>query len=182
MEGGRKVVIFCSSSDAIDPAYNAAARELVHALCTAGYTIVSGGAVKGTMGVVSDEVTRCGGRHIGVLPRFMAAYAYPGLTQLHWTDTMSRRKELMREGTCAAIALPGGPGTLDELFETLTLAKLGLYPGRVMAYNAGGFYDPLRRMMDTLLEEKMMDADARALLAFPACVEEVMALLPGSGA
>ncbi len=177
METGRRIVIFCSSSYDIDPAYNEAARALVRAACASGFTIVSGGAVKGTMGVVSDEVTRCGGRHIGVLPHFMAEYRYPGLTQLVWTDTMSVRKEKMREGTCAAIALPGGPGTLDELFETLTLAKLDRYPGKVVAFNVAGFYDPLKRMMCDLCEKKMMDAHARDLLHFPETVEEVMALL-----
>ena len=123
----REIVIFCSASGDIDPKFNQAAREATRAACSLGYTIVSGGTVRGTMGVVADEVVECGGRHIGVLPRFMREYAYPSLTETVWTDTMSERKERMREGTCAALALPGGIGTLDELIETLTLAKLHLY-------------------------------------------------------
>ena len=122
MNEERKVVIYCSASYDIDQKYNQAAREVTRAACSLGYTIVSGGAIKGTMGAVADEVARCGGRHIGVLPRFMEQYKFPGLDQVIWTDTMAERKEKMREGTCAAIALPGGIGTLDELLRGLLRA------------------------------------------------------------
>jgi uncharacterized protein (TIGR00730 family) len=177
MADERKVVIFCSSSHEIDPAYGKAARQLVRALCAKGYTIVSGGSFRGMMGDVSDEVVRCGGRHVGVLPRFLSAYAYDALTQLVWTDTMAERKEKMREGTCAAIALPGGPGTLDELFETWTLAKLGQYPGKVIAYDAGGFYAPLRGLVAALSDEKMLDDHARGLLRFATSAEEILSMI-----
>ena len=112
-EGERKIVIFCSASNDIDPRFNQAARNLVRAACSLGYAIVSGGTVKGTMKVVADEVVACGGTHIGILPRFMTEYHYPALTRTIWTETMAERKEKMREGTNAAIALPGGIGTLD---------------------------------------------------------------------
>ena len=131
MANERRIVFFCSASKEIDPIYNQAAREAIRAACSLGYTIVSGGAVKGTMGVVADEIVACGGVHIGVLPRFMAVYRHPSLSETVWTDTMAARKEKMREGTCAAVALPGGIGTLDELIETLTLAKLDIYKGDI---------------------------------------------------
>lgn len=112
----RKVVIFCSSSQSgIDPKYDSAAKELVRALVERDYTVVSGGTRKGTMGVVSDEVVAAGGRHVGVIPRFMESVVAHELTETVWVDTMSERKEKMREGTCAAVALPGGVGTLEEL-------------------------------------------------------------------
>ena len=88
-EAERKIVIFCSASYEIDPKFNQAAREVVRAACSLGYTIVSGGAVKGTMGVVSDEAAAAGGRHIGILPRFMAGLEHPSLSETVWTDTMS---------------------------------------------------------------------------------------------
>ena len=115
----RKIVFFCSASFDIDEKYkyNQAAREATRAACSLGYTVVSGGTVKGTMGVVADEVVRCGGRHVGIIPRFMEDVVYPSLDETVWTDTMAERKELMREGTCVAVALPGGIGTLDELIE-----------------------------------------------------------------
>ena len=100
------------------------------------------------MGVVADEVVRCGGRHVGIVPRFMEDVVYPSLDETVWTDTMAERKELMREGTCVAVALPGGIGTLDELIETLTLAKLDLYKGKIIALDFDGFYEPLKALLD----------------------------------
>ena len=173
----RRIALFCSSIQEIDPDFHEAAREVTRRLCGKGYTIVSGGSWRGTMGVISDEAVRCGGRHIGVVPRFMAKYAYEGLTQLVWTDTMAERKEKMREGTCAAIALPGGPGTLDELFETWILAKLEQYPGKVIAYDAGGFYAPLRGLVAALSDEKMLDDHARGLLRFATSAEEILSMI-----
>jgi len=140
----RRIALFCSSIQEIDPDFHEAAREVTRRLCGKGYTIVSGGSWRGTMGVISDEAVRCGGRHIGVVPRFMAKYAYEGLTQLVWTDTMAERKEILRDKAEAVIALPGGIGTLDELIETQVLAKLGQYDGKIFALNIKGFYEPLK--------------------------------------
>jgi len=169
----KKIVFFCSASYGIDPKYNQAARDMVRAACLRGYTIVSGGAIKGTMGAIADEVAKCGGKHIGVLPHFMKDFEHPGLTETVWTDTMSERKEKMREGTCAAIALPGGIGTLDELIETLTLAKLGKYDGQVFALNCGGFFNPLIFLLDYYVETGMLDERSRGLIAFASSVEEL---------
>ncbi len=174
MEEGRKIVIYCSASYDIDQKYNQAAREVVRAACTLGYTIVSGGAIKGTMGAVADEVVRCGGRHTGVLPRFMEQYKFPGLDKVVWTETMAERKEQMREGTCAAIALPGGIGTLDELIGTLTLAKLGKYSGKVYALNLDGFYEPLKALLDHYVATEMLAERDRNLIEFPDTVEELI--------
>ena len=176
-EGERKVVIFCSASYDIEPKFNQAAREVVRAACSLGYTIVSGGAVKGTMGVVADETAACGGFHVGVLPRFMSVYHHPALNETIWTDTMSARKEKMREGTCAAIALPGGIGTLDELVETLTLAKLDIYKGRVIAFNLDGFFDPFIALLDHYVRTGMLDPGSRDLVSFPSSVAELTELL-----
>ena len=98
-------MIFCSSSQSgIDPKYDSAAKELVRALVERDYTVVSGGTRKGTMGVVSDEVVAAGGRHVGVIPRFMESVVARELTETVWVDTMSERKDKMREGTCAAVS------------------------------------------------------------------------------
>ena len=173
----QSALFFCSSSD-IDPKYIDAARRVVRATCLKGYTIVSGGATKGLMKVVADEAQACGAANIGVLPRFMEEFSHPNLTQLIWTDTMSQRKDLMRlYGSDIAVALPGGIGTLDELFETYTLAKLDKYHGKVVAFNCFGFYDGVREMMDKLVSENMLDQKTRELLYFPQTVEEFEALL-----
>lgn len=170
----RKIVIYCSASYDIDGKYNQAARELTRAACSLGYTIVSGGSIRGTMGAVAEEVVNCGGRHIGVLPHFMEKFKFPGLDELIWTDTMAERKERMREGTCAAIALPGGIGTLDELIETLTLAKLGKYSGKVLALNLDGFYEPLKSLLDHYVATGMLAPRDRDLIEFPDTVAELV--------
>lgn len=151
----KELVVYCASNTNIDPKYNRAAREVVLAACAKGYTIVSGGSWRGTMGAVSDAVTEAGGRHRGVLPRFMQGFEYPELTELVWTDTMAERKEEMRRGTSVAIALPGGIGTMDELFETMVLSKLGRYEGRILVLNLDGFYDPLRALLEHFVREGM---------------------------
>lgn len=170
----KKLLIYCSASYTIDPKFNDAARDIVDAACGLGYTIVSGGTVKGTMGVIAEEVVKVGGKHIGVVPRFMDKLVYPEMTETIWTDTMSERKEKMREGASACLALPGGVGTLDELMETLTLAKLDQYSGKVIAYNMDGFYEPLKNLLDHYVKTEMLDTKSRGLIAFPETIEELV--------
>ena len=177
MQGDRKIVVYCSASKGIDPKYDAEAADFIRGAVGEGFTIVSGGTVKGTMGVVSDTVHQCGGRHIGVIPRFMDEYVYHGLSEIVWTDTMAERKAKMREGTCAAVALPGGGGTLDEIVETLSLAKLGRYSGKVIALNIEGFYDKFRELLDFYVEKGMLAAEHRDLIKFPATVGELISML-----
>ena len=138
---------------------------------------MSGGTVKGLMRHVCDEASQCGAEVIGVLPRFMKGLEHPALTECIWTDTMSQRKEAMRAGTSLAIALPGGIGTLDELAETYCLAKMGLYGGRVVAFDMEGFYEPLKRQLDGFVRAGMLSEDALGLISFPVTFEEVEALL-----
>lgn len=133
--------------------------------------------MKGTMGHVCDEASRCGAPVIGVIPRFMKGLEHPALTECIWTDTMSERKEAMREGTCLAVALPGGIGTMDELAETYCLAKMDIYKGRVIVFNMDGFYEPFKEQLDLFVRKDFLTAEARALISFPETVEEVKALL-----
>lgn len=175
---GKAAAIFCSSYPDIDPAFNEAARAVVRALCGRGFAVVSGGTVRGTMKVVADEAVACGGTHVGVLPRFMQQYAHPDLTELVWTDTMSERKEYIRSvARDLAVVLPGGVGTMDEFFETLTLAKLGKYGGRILVCNFKGYYDGLRMLLDSFVRGGMLDAPSRALVEFPSDAEEFEKML-----
>ena len=159
-----KIAIFCSASKACPKEYNDNAAKVIEGLCGKGYGIVSGGTCLGTMGVVSDTVAKCGGYHKGVLPRFMKDVAFPGLSEVVWTDTMSERKEEMRRGTIAAIALPGGIGTLDELIETHVLVKLQKYGGRVIVLNIGGFFNPFLQLLDHYVATGMLTAEDRRLV------------------
>ena len=173
----KKIVIFCSASFGIERKYDDAVRELTRSVCELGFTVVSGGTIKGTMGAVADEVAKCGGRQIGVIPRFIKDLVHPALDEVVWTDTMSERKEKMREGTCVSVALPGGIGTLDELIETLTLAKLGRYDGKIMALNIDGFYNPLISLLDHYVETGMLDLRSRNLIEFPDTVQDLVSHL-----
>ena len=174
---GKVALFFCSASFDIDPKFNQAAREYVRAACLHGYGISSGGTVKGTMKVVVDTAKAFGARTEGVLPRFMAPVAHPDLDEVAWTDTMAERKERLREDATVVVALPGGIGTLDEFFETLTLAKLGKFRGKVIVANVDGFYDKLKELLDFYVATGMLDAGTLALAHFVDSVEAFEALL-----
>lgn len=171
----KNIAIFCSASKDIDQRFNEGAAKLVTGLCAKGYGIVSGGTIKGTMGVVSDAIAKAGGYHKGVLPCFMADLAHSGLSQVVWTDSMSQRKEEMRRDTVAAIALPGGIGTLDELIETHVLKKLAKYNGRVIVLNLNGFFKPFLALLDHYVATGMLTKADRALVESFDTVEDLIA-------
>ena len=169
-----KIAVFCSASFEIDPIYNKVAREFVRAASLRGYGIVSGGTIKGTMGEISDELHECGGYHLGVIPRFMEQYVYPELTEVIWTDTMAQRKTLLREGTCAVVALPGGIGTLDEVIETFALVHLKQYFGKIFVLNHNGFYEPLRQLLRHYFDTGMMTEATMSKMVFAETEEDIL--------
>jgi uncharacterized protein (TIGR00730 family) len=172
-----KIAVFCSARCDIDPEYNEAARLFVRGAAALGFKIVSGGTVKGTMGEISDELHACGGYHLGVIPRFMKEYVYPHLSEVIWTDTMAERKTLLREGTCAVVALPGGVGTLDELIETVALVHLKQYFGRMFVLNHEGFYEPLKVLLDHYVATGMMPQATRDKIVFADTAEQLLEIL-----
>ena len=172
-----KIAVFCSASFEIDPKYNKVAREFVRAASLRGYGIVTGGTIKGTMGEVSDELKNMGGYHLGVIPRFMKEYVYPELTEVIWTDTMAERKTLLREGTEAVVALPGGVGTLDEVIETVALVHLKQYDGKVLLLDHEGFYEPLKNLLKHYLDTRMMPQSTFDKVVFAATAEELLDML-----
>ena len=169
-----KIAVFCSASFEIDPIYNKVAREFVRAASLRGYGIVTGGTIKGTMGEISDELHECGGYHLGVIPRFMEQYVYPDLTEVIWTDTMAQRKTLLREGTCAVVALPGGIGTLDEVIETFALVHLKQYFGKIFVLNHNGFYEPLRQLLRHYVDTGMMTEATMSKMVFAETEEDIL--------
>lgn len=171
----KKVAIFCAASVKIDEKYNDAAREVVRALHALNYTIVSGGGKVGTMGAITSESVKLGGRHIAVIPEFMKGLENPNLEEVIWTPSMAVRKEVMRENACAAIALPGGIGTVDEIIETHTLKKLHKWEGGLFALNVYGFWDPFIALLDHFVETATLDPQDRDLIRFPRTVEELIA-------
>ena len=118
-------------------------------LATEGLEIVYGGGARGSMGALADGALSQGGRVLGILPRFMAdlEWGHAGLTELELVEDMRIRKHLMLTRSQAAIALPGGSGTLEELLEAITLKRLGLYLNPILLVNTRGFFNPLLEVL-----------------------------------
>jgi len=173
------VAVFCASADGADPAYLATAVELGQALATRNIGVVYGGAKVGLMRAVAEAALKAGGRVIGVIPTVLVdlEVAHQGLTELHVTDTMHTRKALMASRADAFIALPGGFGTLEELFEVLAWQTLKLHAKPILLLNTNGFYDKLLSFLDHALEQGMMSAKKREILLVAATVDEALVLL-----
>lgn len=155
----RSVCVYCASSTAAHPQFREAAFNLGGILAELGLEIVYGGGARGSMGALADGALSKGGRVVGILPRFMAdlEWGHPGLTQLELVEDMRIRKHTMLSRSQAAIALPGGCGTLEELLEAITLKRLGLYVNPILMVNTRGYFDPLIRLLDSAIEERFMD-------------------------
>jgi uncharacterized protein (TIGR00730 family) len=104
----------------------------------------------------------------------MEQYVYPDLTEVIWTDTMAQRKTLLREGTCAVVALPGGIGTLDEMIETFALVHLKQYFGKIFILNHEGFYEPLRLLLRHYVDTKMMTEETMSKIIFAQTPDEIL--------
>ena len=139
----KRLCVFCGSSQANSKRIVAAARQLGEAIALRGIELVFGGSHVGLMGVMAGAALACGGKVIGVLPRFMAdkELAHTELTQLHLVDTMHERKQLMAELAESLVALPGGFGTLEEIFEAITWGQLHLHSYPCGVLNVDGYYD-----------------------------------------
>ncbi len=150
----KRICVFCGSHFGSDPAYRAAAVELGECLVERGLGLVYGGGDVGMMGAVADTVMAAGGEVIGVIPRSLRdrEVAHRGITDLQVVDSMHERKRLMYAQAEAVVALPGGIGTLDELFESMTWNQLGIHLKPAGVLNVGGYFDPLVAMLDRALE------------------------------
>ncbi len=160
------ICIYCGSSSGRLEAYSTAASELAQALVSRNIRLVYGGAGIGLMGRVADEVLKLGGQAIGIIPKALAhkEVAHKNLTELHVTDSMHERKMLMAELSDGFIALPGGIGTLEELFEIWTWAQLGFHNKPCGLLNVEGYYDLLIGFLDHVAAEQFFKKDHHALL------------------
>lgn len=162
----RRVAIYCGSSRGNNPVFETAAVQLAHYLVSQGVGIVYGGGNVGIMGVIADAALAAGGEVIGVIPDSLLAkeLGHQGCTELHITRSMHERKQLMVDLSDAFIALPGGFGTLDELFETLTWLQLGFHGKPVGLLNVAGFFDQLLNFLDHMVAAGFLKAEHRASL------------------
>ena len=170
------LTIYCASSATLAPIYTEAAAELARAAVLAGADIVTGGGYTGLMGAVADAALAAGGKVTGIIPRFMEerGWHHRGLSELRIVEGMHPRKELMASLATAAIALPGGVGTFEELMEIITWRQLGLFKGNVVIYNVNGYYDALLAMFDRAIAEGFMRPDHRTLFTVATSVDEVL--------
>ncbi len=141
--------MFCGSRAGADPAFMEAGRQMGRAIAARGLTLVYGGARVGIMGAVANAALAAGGRVVGVIPRSLVSkeIAHDGLSELYLTETMHERKDRMVMLSDAFIALPGGFGTYDELFETITLAQIGIHDKPNALLDTNGFFQPLLTLL-----------------------------------
>lgn len=170
------ITVFCGSSSGTDPIYKRAAFQLGKTLADKRIGLVYGGAKVGLMGAVANGVLENKGRAIGVIPRFLKSVeiAHESLTELILVDTMHQRKAKMDELSDAIIALPGGFGTMEELFEMLTWGQLGLHKKPVGILNTDGFYDELLALSDKMVARGFLKQGNRDMLLVDADIDRLL--------
>ena len=172
----KRICVFAGSSPGRRPEYVEAAQQLGEELCARGYDLVYGGGRVGLMGAVADSVLHNGGQVIGVIPEGLAEkeVAHQGLTDLRVVTSMHERKALMAELSTAFIALPGGLGTLEELFEVLTWAQLGIHakPGGLV--NVGGYFNGLLEFIAHAVEERFLTQEHQSMILVDSNIEALL--------
>ncbi len=162
----RSVCVFCGANPGRDPVYREAAERLGAEIARRGMTLVYGGGAVGLMGIVADVALEAGGEVIGIIPQSLrdAEIGHPGLTRLEVVDGMHARKARMAELADAFIALPGGLGTLEELFEVWTWGQLGYHAKPLGLFEVNGFYAKLSAFLDHLMHEGFVRPPHRDML------------------
>jgi hypothetical protein len=161
----RRICVFCGSNSGSEKIYTEAARELGALFAREGIALVYGGGSVGLMGELADAVLHAGGEVIGVIPHALWAreFGHRGLTDLRIVDTMHERKAQMADLADAFIALPGGLGTFEEIFEVWTWAQLGLHAKPLGFLDVNGYYTPLMQFLDRAVRERFVRAEHRAI-------------------
>ena len=175
----KNVAVFCASADGADPVFRAVAEELGRKLAERGIGVVYGGGRVGLMHAVAEGALAAGGRVVGVIPTVLVEQevAHEGLTELHVTDTMHTRKAMIGARSDAFIALPGGYGTFEELFEVLAWQTLKIHAKPVLVLNTNGFYDTLLAFLDECVAQGMLTQEKREIVLVARTVDEALQLL-----
>jgi uncharacterized protein (TIGR00730 family) len=172
-----RICVYAASSAHCAPQYHDAARTLGRLLAQAHCTVVYGGGGIGLMGAVADGALEAGGHVIGIIPRFMTEveWQHPGIANLEVVEDMRERKHRLLTGSDAVVALPGGCGTLEELFEAITLKRLGIYFNPIVLVNTDGFYDGLQSFLLKTIDEKMMNREHADMWSLVDSPDDVLA-------
>jgi uncharacterized protein (TIGR00730 family) len=160
-----QVCVYCASSGRIHPDYFNATAKLAQELVAHDFTVVFGGGSSGLMGQLADSVLNAGGKIKGIMPQFMneVEWGHKGVSDFTYTETMHERKAKFLEGTDALIALPGGPGTFEELFEAITLKKLAQFTKPIVLLNTRNYFKLFIDLMQHAVNEKFMTDDLNEL-------------------
>ena len=153
-----KLCLYGASSNLIDKKYMEATEKLGEEMAKRGHTLVFGGGANGLMGAAARGATKAGGEIIGISPKFfdVDGVLYDKCTEFIYTETMQERKHLLVTKSDGFIVMPGGPGTFDELFETLSLRQLGIHNKPIAVFNIDGYFDPLGQMLKNAFNGKFM--------------------------
>jgi len=175
----RRLCVYCGSSGAVDRQYREAASELGARLAAAGVGLVYGGGRVGLMGILADAALAAGGEVIGIIPSRLrtAELAHTGVTELVEVESMHERKRLMAEKADAFAILPGGIGTLDEMFETVSWKQLGLHDKAILLADIGGYWAPLRALLADIVTKGFAQPEARELLRVVPTIAALMVTL-----
>ncbi len=161
----KSVAVYCGANKGFHPWFEDAAKELGKLLSEQGIRVVFGGGSVGLMGVLADSVLAHGGAITGIITHQLndLELGHPGVKDMIIVDTMSERRSMLLDGTDGVITLPGGYGSMDELFEALTMAQLTKYKAPVGLLNLKGYYDPLLVMLDRMVEDGFLKENNRHL-------------------
>ena len=175
----KSVCVFCGASVGNDPAYRAAANELGEKMAASGTRLVFGAGHIGMMGTVADAVLAGGGEAIGVIPEFLRdrELAHTGLTELHVVDSMHTRKRMMFDLSDAFIVLPGGLGTLEEMFEMITWRQLGRHEKPIVLISTKDYWAPVQAMIDRVVESDFAHGAAETYFSIAADPAATMQIL-----
>lgn len=173
------IVVFCGSSEGYNEIYREVAYELGKTLALQNIRIIYGGAKVGLMGAVADGALQNGGKIVGVIPHFLKTkeVVHEGLTELITVDSMHDRKLKMYEMCDGAITLPGGWGTMDEMFEMLTWGQLGLITKPVGLLNINGYYEALKALTDNMVQEGFLNEYVNETLLMSGSISDLMELM-----
>ncbi|MBC7552400.1 MAG: TIGR00730 family Rossman fold protein [Taibaiella sp.] len=172
----KSIAVFCGAGEGNKPVYAEAARLLGAALAGMNIQLVYGGARIGLMGAVADAALLAGGSVVGVIPQFLKTkeVAHTGLTELITVDNMHERKLRMHELSDGIITLPGGWGTMEEVFEMLTWGQLGLHTKPIGILNVNGYYNALSTQCDIMVAEGFLNAETRKMLLHSDNIEDLL--------
>lgn len=173
------VAIFCGSSEGYNEVYRETAYQLGATLAEQGITVIYGGAKVGLMGAIADGVLNHNGTIKGIIPDFLRTkeIAHEGLTELILVKTMHERKLKMHELSDAVIVLPGGWGTMDEMFEMLTWGQMGLHQKPIALLNVNGFYDSLSVLISNMVQEGFLNEYIKEMLLISDSIEDLLQMI-----